>query len=228
MEEAQSEAEPAPPRRPRRCGDAVAGAVLGALAVCTWCIAPAFGIPAVAYSHWALARIRRSRGTLTGRRLAWAGLAMGYAALLAFAVMLALVRWGTWGHQPDPAVRCASNAKQIALAFLMYAEDNGGFLPMTLEETLPYLGEAKTLRCPGVAKRASGAASDYRYLGQGLALTRLEKPAQTVLLADRPGNHPAALVVGFADGHIETVRASPDTPLEQVAEEEAWILPGRP
>lgn len=216
--------EPTPtPAAPRRCGMALSGFVLGLLALCTCFIGPLFGLPAVLCSHHALARVRESKGALTGRRLAIAGLVMGYAVMALFAAMVMLITFG--GHTQDPAIACTGNLKQILLGLTMYASDSDGLLPADLDAIRPYLVDDKTFLCPGVKKHKDRHGCEYVYYGAGRKLYALPQPAQTVLVADKPGNHPAVVVVGLADGHVEHATVAPETSLAQVAVAKGWILP---
>jgi hypothetical protein len=210
---------------PRRCGPATAGCVLGLLALCTCFLGPLFGLPAVLCSHHGLACVRESKGALTGRRVAIAGLVMGYTALAIFATMMVLIQFGSWGHGQHPDIACTSNVKQMLLGLYMYAEDYGGFLPADLNAIRPYLGHDKILLCPGVKKHRGRHGCDYVYYGAGLKRPDLTTPAQTVLVADKPGNHPAVIVVGFADGHVVRNTVTPGASLEQVAGAKGWVLP---
>ncbi len=84
--------------------------------------------------------------------------------------------------------KCASNLRQIGLALVMYADDNGGWMPMTTHGTLdtnrswiftlrPYLGNVDAIRVspadPKGLARITNNASSY-ILNEYVAVDRLD------------------------------------------------------
>jgi prepilin-type processing-associated H-X9-DG protein len=118
--------------------------------------------------------------------------------------------------------QCMSNLKQLALATLMYAQDNDEALPVAehWEEALrPYFrGDGRVLHCP-VADGKGGYAMNANL--SGVRLARVAEPYRTVMFFDsdsdlgcandggtslpNPGRHLERNVVAFVDGHAEAV-----------------------
>jgi hypothetical protein len=76
--------------QPRMCGLAIASLVCGITSI-VFLLGFMSGIPAALLGHLALERIRESGGTHNGRRLAQAGLVLGYGATVA-----SILLWVTW------------------------------------------------------------------------------------------------------------------------------------
>src|SRR4051794_5500142 len=79
---------------------AVTACVLGVLGFLSCDIT---SLPAVVYGHRARSQIRRSRGTVSGGRLAVAGLIMGYTSLLLGIAVLVLVGLGGMRYAQERA-----------------------------------------------------------------------------------------------------------------------------
>jgi hypothetical protein len=139
-----------PPRVPQTSGMAITSFVLGICSFFCWIFT---GLPALILGIFALNRINRSGGMLTGSGLAIAGIAMGaITSFLVLPIMVALLL---------PAVQAAreaarrnvsmNNMKQIQIAMLNYHEAKGTFPAAKGGEgsqlswrvhLLPYLDEA--------------------------------------------------------------------------------------
>ncbi|NOY80696.1 MAG: type II secretion system protein [Kiritimatiellaeota bacterium] len=95
---------------------------------------------------------------------------------------------------------CLSNEKQIGLAFLMYAQDFDGQIPMYVDATydftntfwgvvaLPYVGDSKLAFCP--SRRGTGW-TDYGVIyphvspvGSCKTLTDITTPSETAMLTE--------------------------------------------
>jgi len=101
---------------------------------------------------------------------------------------------------------CVSNIKQLARAVYMYATENRDFLPpskavLASQQFLP----RKLLICPGNHEEIAYLVEEVRRGGASLPLPRLydlQQPACTVLFYH---SHGSEVVVGFADGHVQTI-----------------------
>ena len=109
---------------------------------------------------------------------------------------------------------CQDSLKEMGLVLKMYAEEHDNALPTRLSELYPnYLDDLRTLACPSTSNAGpfSGmdrrtmppdeidAASDYIYIS-GL---RWDLPGDTIVMFDKPGNHPDGRNVLFLDGRVE-------------------------
>jgi prepilin-type processing-associated H-X9-DG protein len=110
-------------------------------------------------------------------------------------------------------VKCGSNMRQIGQAIQIYAADNGGKLPDSLELllTLDITGEA--FICPSSNdEKAPGATAEERarnlhkhcsYVYHGRGLTT-DSPKDTPILCEPLMHHQhAGMNVLFADGHVD-------------------------
>lgn len=175
----------------------------------------------------ALVKINKSQGRLSGSGLAIAGIAVSgillLVAITAAMLLPALARAKSKAEQ----IQCVNHVKQLAVSVMLYANDHDGRLPDAdrwCDQIQVYLGNAaqSVLLCP-----AGNPADRCHYaLNAGLSgaeLNRLGNPAQTVLFVETeggwntsggpellatPSRHRGPRVVGFADGHVETVPAS--------------------
>ena len=200
-------------------GMAITSLVLGVMGMCgvTALVGLILGIVS-------LRRINRSQGQLGGQGLAIAGIAVS-AFMLLFAIPLAagltlpaLAKAKTKAQ----SIQCMNNVKQLALAAMIYANDHDGRMPEAqkwCDQLQPNLGSRGVLLCP------AGNQSDrchYAFNAElsGAELNRIGSPAQTVLFVEsaggwnksggaellvQPRRHGQAVVVGFADGHVEVV-----------------------
>jgi len=78
---------PPPAEAPRTCGYAVASMILGIFSFFPWCICAVIPVLAAVMGHMALAEINDNPFVVRGKRMAIAGLVMGYIGIV-FAVIL--------------------------------------------------------------------------------------------------------------------------------------------
>ncbi len=138
------------------------------------------------------------------------------AELLVF-VVIVLILGGlvvppmhTGGREPARRACCRSNVRQIALACMLYAEDNAGAFPQRLAQLYPaYVDDARLFSCPTSPStyadfksgRVTPASSSYA-LVPGLTD---DMPGGLVLIHENSiANHGGdGGNVGFVDGHVE-------------------------
>ncbi len=95
-------------------------------------------------------------------------------------------------------IKCVNSLKQTLLGAYMYAADHKDTLPENLEDVLAdYLGPQRPT-CP--------FGGPYAYLGAGLVLYEIENPSEYPVVVDLSGKHQSGILVGFADGHVQTVK----------------------
>ena len=184
-----------------------ASLVLGILAIvpCSFFT----GIPAIITGHVARSKINKSLGALKGSGMALAGLIMGYCSLV-----LAIFYLAIWASLALPVfakvqekaniAKAMSNAKQITVACRVYASDNNGKYPASLDVLVEQgiLSDASLLICP---IPVHGAFEGYDYFGKTLTDS---SPGYEVLLmshwANAYGNH----IVAHNDGSVALVYPS--------------------
>jgi prepilin-type processing-associated H-X9-DG protein len=110
-------------------------------------------------------------------------------------------------------VQCASQLRQIAIATMMYATANRGFVPPSLDELVAgkFL-PASVLVCPATIGDAtkppasSGAYGNYGYvyLGGGQLISKVRNPSSQPLAYEPATNHADGGVnVAYFDGHVD-------------------------
>ena len=136
---------------PPTSGLATASLVCGILSVTL--IPCVSAIAAVICGHMAQAQIKKAAGTVGGSGMALAGLIMGYAsfALIPIIAILAGIALPVFSEVQIRGLetKALSNGKQIATACKIYAMDNKGNFPPTLEALVPdYISERSVFICP--------------------------------------------------------------------------------
>lgn len=134
---------------------------------------------------------------------------------LALATAMLLPAMSTARERAQQAA-CANNLRQIAMAAIMYANDNKGQYPPDLAALAQYDLTVRVFACPSrkradLPDKADPKAvaewirrnSDYVYIGAGLRES-VRNPESTIIAHDKPGNHGKRGVnAAFADGHVE-------------------------
>ena len=95
-----------------------------------------------------------------------------------------------------------NTGKQVAVAFLMFANDNAEAFPQTLDQVKDYF--------PKDGKELASAQANFDVMSSG-TLTNIAKPSQTVLLREKQARRGTdgkwVKVYVFADGHAEAMVA---------------------
>jgi hypothetical protein len=172
------------------------------------CLGPFAAMAAVVCGHLALSRIKVSAGSLAGRGLARAGLAVGYLSVFVYLVMVPLFVAPALDRSRERIREqmCTDNVRQIAAACLKYSESNDGYPPENLDQLRPILGVSSNglplvFLCP--ASRDHSAPS-YE-IETARALAAFGKPAHLVLVREKEAHHHGRRVVAYADGTLELV-----------------------
>jgi hypothetical protein len=206
----------APQPQGKISGMAIASLVLGILGFC--------GITAVLGLILGIAaqvKISKSGGRLKGRGLAIAGMVVsGFMLLLSLLIgagliLPALARL----KQNVQSSNCDNNARQVALAIRLYADENDGKCPPAVnwcDAILNNLPGAETFKCPQRSSEKSGFAFNAKLAGKTLSSI----PPDTVLIFESGGGwnftggpeaivarppHGKSYVFGFADGNVRQV-----------------------
>lgn len=192
-------------------GWAVTSLVLGCLSLFIPVVAP---IGAIITGAVGLSKTRRPG--VGGRGLAVAGLSLGVAGFF-FSALLISILLPSLNRAREQAnrIKCASNLRQIGQGMMLYANDNKGRYPDTIDPLVRggYLA-ADVLVCPSsvdtVAPGGTPAAQaaslatpghlSYVYLGKGLRITA----RSNVILAYEPlaDHRKDGMNVLYADGHV--------------------------
>ena len=208
---------------------------------------PIFFIPWLAFGGFALlfsvldARRVPHRVAVT----AWASRGTNVLLLVALILGGAITAGRIFGEDPHNFVRgqvkCASNLKQIGLAMMLYANENGGVYPTTIDGLL-YLNDCdfstEIFCCPQssdtpaagpttrslAANLMAGGHLSYVYLGNGF---RDGASVDAVLAHETLGHHRGGGInVLFGDLHVEFISEPQAKAL--LAELQAGHNPPRP
>lgn len=143
--------------------------------------------------------------------------------VIAIIAILAAILFPVFAKAREKArqTTCINNQKQLALAFIMYSQDNNEFFPPAATWTDKLALEPKVLRCPSTSQGAP--VTDYgmnKFLGSA-SMADVTTPTMTMLTCDARANsnavvrgvkeirisHNNRLVQGFVDGHVEAPNA---------------------
>jgi predicted Zn finger-like uncharacterized protein/prepilin-type processing-associated H-X9-DG protein len=181
--------------------------------------------------------MRKTRDpAVTGKGMAIAGLVLGIINVLAWGAYFGLIfaiMVPTLGvaRQTANQVKCAQNLRQLGLAIQLYANQNGGAFPATIESLLdnPALGVSSALYdCPvtpasppsATSSQALAGKAEFVYVGKGLTSS---SPPNAVVAYEPLSNHGTGSNVLYADG---TVNFMPMAQVEQMIKQlEAGVNP---
>lgn len=124
-----------------------------------------------------------------------AGVVLGGGAILVGATT-------TRTHCGDSRAACHRNLRQAWVATMLYAEQNKGRLPNTLDDVLnTQQTAADVFVCPlQMPTPPAPAGVPYVYVGRGM---KNDIGVDVVVLHDRPGDHPDGMNFAFGDGHVQ-------------------------
>lgn len=137
---------------PPTAGLATASLVCGILSVT---VLPCFAsIAAVICGHMAQAQIKKAAGSIGGSGLALAGLILGYGGVVLIVPIMAILAGIALPVFSEVKTRgietkALANARQIAVTCKLYAVDNKGNFPPTLDALVPdYISDRSVFICP--------------------------------------------------------------------------------
>ncbi len=121
------------------------------------------------------------------------------------------------------SISCLSNAKQLSMGLLMYAQDYDEKLPpmnQWNEGTYPYIKNAEVYRCPYESDRKVPSYALNRWL-QNVVLSKVTPDVVLIFdsvpganrsgssgLFPNPSRHQNTQTVGFVDGHAKSITPS--------------------
>ena len=173
----------------------------------------------------AMVRVKNSGGRLSGGGLALAGTIVSGIFLLMLPILAAMLLPAlASAKQKAMEINCMNNEKQLALAVLMYSNDNTNHMPPAAkwcDAIKPSVGSDMVFRC---VLAVSSNRCDYAFNSKldGLELGKINP--QTVMIFESDGGWNANggsellpakarhlqkfYVVAFVDGHVEAVNQS--------------------
>lgn len=208
------------PTASKNCELATASLICGALGMAT-CVTAPVGLVLGFMAH---SRIRASNGRLTGSGLATTGIVLSLIAMLLGLVAIPaamLLPTLTDAKHKAQAVHCVNNVKQLGLAVQIYAVDNKDKFPLSktwCDAIQMSAGSPKVFQCHVVPDLRCGYAFNTKLSGKKSA----EVDPQTVMIFEsdagwnasggpelflKSPRHGKRFIVGFADGHVESVTA---------------------
>jgi hypothetical protein len=214
MPDTLSYAEPSTPTTVPVDAGAVRSVKLGLLFILT----PVPSMLAILAGRQAVVRIRNQGGR--GRGVAWTGIALGVAGIIAW---IWFAFWLADARRRMLQVRCMSNLRDLGQAMYVYAYGHGGAFPDGWDELIA-AGAARPeqLVCPAdddatpvtrgattratLASIAAGGHVSYVYVGRGMSVQNLMGRTSTAVIAyDLAGTHGHNVLFLFADGHVGSV-----------------------
>ena len=131
-------------------------------------------------------------------------IAMIGAGCMAFTAIIGMIVVQTQGMSTH--YMCYNNLYQLSVAMTTYTSTNNNQFPeantFVANMHASASGAGSALRCP---ECVSGKATDYVYLGHGLNLKDLKRPASTIILHDEIGNHKGFVNCVYADGNVQQI-----------------------
>jgi hypothetical protein len=111
--------------------------------------------------------------------------------------LLLLLRAPTVNPEDRRLAQCLSHERQIGLAIAMFASENNGRLPETLEDLVPYHSSNRIFFCPSATDQTR-----YSYVLTG-ATNVWRANTNTIILVEFAPNHSGRRHVLFDDGRVE-------------------------
>jgi competence protein ComGC len=142
--------------------------------------------------------------TKTKKSISRGGFTLG-ELLLVFAAIIIMTAVFTpfMRHSNESMARvdCANNLRTIGLAMYIYARENNGEFPPSLDTLYSeqYLGDVSAMNCPSNKTTGTRKDPDYMYT-PGLTV---RDESRTVLVRDRDDNHAGGGNILYVNGTIE-------------------------
>lgn len=227
----QSSTEPVIPdvtechdQMPQKSGFAIASLVLGIIGFLSFGITAAFGL---IFGIIALVQIGKDKSPLIGQKVAVAGVVVSSIALIIgpMLAILGAVMFPAFmkARLAAQATTCMSNVKQISMGVMMYSNEHNDTLPDAakwVESISLYLPDKKLFHCPSVESDWICYAMNNNL--DKVSIGKINNPPDTVMIFESirevdnpnggigllplPGRHDGTNNIGFADGHVMSVR----------------------
>jgi prepilin-type processing-associated H-X9-DG protein len=161
-----------------------------------------------------------------GNKTVWIVLASVLGGLVLIGLLCGSILWPALGKAREQAQRvaCATNLRQVGMACMMYANENKGQLPDTIDLILttqdvtssvfvcPSAGHTPAPGATAQAQAANltpGKHLSYAYVGKGLNTVSTTNASMTVVAYESPSNHGGdGGNFLFLDGHVEYLKAA--------------------
>jgi hypothetical protein len=210
----------AQPPAAKTSGMAVASLVLGILGLFTCGGTALFGL---VLGIVALVKVNNSRGALSGKGLALAGIIVSGFFLFMVPVFAGMLLPAlASAHNKARQINCINNEKQLALAIRTYSADNANHFPPAAtwcDAIKASVASDNVFRCPAVD---GSDKCDYAYNAKLDGMDASNVNPQTVLIYESDAGwnghggpeslaaarHHGKMVVAYADGSVQTVSAS--------------------
>ena len=202
-------------------GLAIASLVLGILGMFTCGTTALIGL---ILGIVASVKVRQSRGALGGGGIALAGIIVSAMFLLMIPIFAAMLLPALAGaKQKAQSINCVNNVKQLSLALRIYAGDNQNHFPAATnwcDAIQSDVGAAKVFQCPA---DSPDHRCSYAFNARLSGVEDGKADPNTVAIFEADGGwnvsggrelmrakprHHHVVVVGFADGHVESVPES--------------------
>ena len=209
--------------RGKTSGMAIASLVLGVMGLFSCGVTALFGL---VFGIVGFIAIKKSQGRLSGSGLAIAGIAVSAIFALMLPLFAALLLPAlTKAKAKAQGILCMNNAKQITLGIILHADANTNACPSAenwCDAILSEVGTNRIFQC-NAAKGSSTSHFAYNKKLDGFDIEKVKDPATTVMIFETEGGwnssggselllqkprHASAVVIGFADGHVEMVGES--------------------
>ena len=206
---------------PKAGGLAITSLVLGCLGLLTCGITSLVGL---VLGIIALVRINKSQGQVGGKGIALAGTIVSGVLLLLLPLLAAMFLPAlASAKQRAGSIQCMNSVKQLNLGIIMYTGDHKDQFPSGTnwcDAIKPYVKNDKAFLCP---KGKPGERCHFAFNARlaGREVKDVQTPAETVLIYETDGGwnvsggpellpapprHGNNQIVGFADGHAESVK----------------------
>jgi len=204
-------------------GLAIASLVLGILGLCSFGITSLIGLILGVVS---MVRINRSNGLSKGWGVAAAGTVVSGVFLVMLPIVAGLLLPAlAKAKTKATTIMCMNNMRQLALAAVLYADDNKDQFPSAAnwcDALQKQVGTGKTFQCP-LCEQSHRCHYAFNAQLSGVGPSKIESPAQTVLFFETDGGwnvsggselmltqprHSRRVALAFVDGHVELVNVA--------------------
>ena len=163
--------------------------------------------------------IKAAKEQAAGREgLARLGIILGVLNIVLSLIMVTTLPFALLrARRAAMTVACASNLRSIGQLAMIYATQNNGYFPPTIDQlaaTMPGGTGASVFVCPACGANpakppvlvTSKVSSHYLYAPPAARISQVKQPGRVVLAYEPPGHHDnGGINLLFCDGHVEFV-----------------------